>query len=94
LPRFGLVWPPGTRPELACSIPSGPFLAEVHLEAGQFAEALAILDRAAETAAEIHYQAELARLRGVATAQTGSATEAAHGFSRRSTLLVASRRDR
>jgi class 3 adenylate cyclase/predicted ATPase len=53
---------------------------EAHLQAGQFDDALATLDRAAETAGvtgECHYQAELHRLRGVVLAETGDAAEAA-----------------
>jgi predicted ATPase len=56
------------------------FLAEAHLQAGQFEDALTALDRAAETAAatgECHYQAELYRLRGLVLAETGEAAEAA-----------------
>ena len=52
------------------------FIAEAHLQAGQLDDALAALDRAAETAAatgECYYQAELYRLRGVVLAQTGEA---------------------
>ena len=48
------------------------FLAEAHLQAGQLDDALAALDRAAETAAatgECHYQAELYRLRGAVLAR-------------------------
>ena len=54
--------------------------AEVHVQARQFDEALAALDRAAEAAAatgECHYQAELYRVRGLVLAETGDATEAA-----------------
>jgi predicted ATPase len=43
------------------------FIAQAHLQAGQFDEALTALDRAEESAAatgECHYQAELYRLRG------------------------------
>lgn len=56
------------------------FLAEAHLRAGQLGDALAALDRAAETAAptgENHYQAELQRLRGMVLAETGEDDEAA-----------------
>jgi predicted ATPase len=56
------------------------FIAEAHVQAGQFGDALTALDRAAETATatgECHYQAELYRLRGVAQAQTGEEAEAA-----------------
>jgi class 3 adenylate cyclase/predicted ATPase len=51
--------------------------------AGQFDEALAALDRAAETAAatrECYYQAELYRLRGTVLAETGEGAEAASWF--------------
>jgi predicted ATPase len=61
------------------------FLAEAHLQAGQLDEALAALDRAAETAAatgECHYQAELYRLKGLALAATGEEGEAAAWFQR------------
>ena len=61
------------------------FLAEAHLQAGQFDDALSALDRAAETAAatgECHYQAELYRLRGVVLAKTGDAAEAASWLQR------------
>jgi predicted ATPase len=54
-------------------------LAEAHLRAGQFDEALGALDRAAETAAvtgESHYKAELHRLRGTVLAETGEDAEA------------------
>ena len=56
------------------------FLAEAHLRAGQLGEALATLDRAAESGAatgECHYQAELHRLRGAILAATGDDVEAA-----------------
>jgi class 3 adenylate cyclase/predicted ATPase len=59
------------------------FIAEAHIRAGQFDDAITALDRAAETAAvtgECHYQAELDRLRGVVLAQTGERTEAASWF--------------
>ncbi len=55
-------------------------IAEVHVQARQFDDALAALDRAAETTAatgECHYQAELSRLRGIVLAETGDAAEAA-----------------
>ena len=61
------------------------FIAEAHLQAGQFDDALTALDRAAETAAatgECHYQAELYRLRGVVLAETGDDAEAASWFQR------------
>jgi predicted ATPase len=56
------------------------FLAEAHLRAGQFDDALATLNRAADTTAETgesHYQAELYRLRGAILARTGEDAEAA-----------------
>ena len=56
------------------------FLAEAHLQAAQFDDALIALDRAAEIAAasgECHYQAELHRLRGAVLAETGKQDEAA-----------------
>jgi predicted ATPase len=56
------------------------FLAEAHLQAGQFDDALTALDRAAQTAAatgECHYQAELYRLRGAVLANIGENAEAA-----------------
>jgi predicted ATPase len=56
------------------------FLAEAHLQAGQFGASLDVLDRAAEVAAETgecHYQAELYRLRGVVLTETGDAGEGA-----------------
>jgi predicted ATPase len=56
------------------------FIAQAHLQAGQFTDALAALDRAAEINAatgECHYQSELYRLRGVALAGTGEHAEAA-----------------
>jgi class 3 adenylate cyclase/predicted ATPase len=55
------------------------FLAEAHLQTGQFADSLNVLDRAAETASvtgESHYQAELHRLRGEVLTKTGDAAEA------------------
>jgi predicted ATPase len=55
-------------------------IAQAHLQAGQLDEALAALDRAAETAAatgECHYQAELHRLRGLVVAEIGETAEAA-----------------
>jgi predicted ATPase len=61
------------------------FLAEAHLQAGKFDDALSTLDRATETAAatgECHYQAELHRLRGVVLAETGESAEAASWFQR------------
>ncbi len=57
------------------------FLAQAHLRAHQFHDALATLDRAAKIGAatgERHYQAELYRLRGAVLANSGSdSTEAA-----------------
>jgi adenylate cyclase len=56
------------------------FLAEAHLQAGQFDDALIALDRAAQTAAatgECHYQAELHRLRGAVLVETGEDAQAA-----------------
>lgn len=56
------------------------FLAEAHLQAGQFNDARLALDQAAEIGAatgECHYQAELYRLRGAVLAETGEAAEAA-----------------
>jgi tetratricopeptide (TPR) repeat protein len=56
------------------------FLAEAHLQAGQFAASLDVLGRAAEVAAETgecHYQAEVYRLRGAVLAETGEAAEGA-----------------
>jgi predicted ATPase len=56
------------------------FIADAHLQAGDFDDALTALDRAAETTArtgECHYQAELYRLRGVVLANTGEDAEAA-----------------
>ena len=56
------------------------FIAEAHLRAGQFNDALSALDRATEAAAatgECHYQAELHRLRGTVLAKTGADAEAA-----------------
>jgi predicted ATPase len=58
-------------------------LAAAHLQAGQFADALKMLDLAAETAAttgDCHYQAELHRLRGTVLAKTGEEAEAATLF--------------
>ena len=56
------------------------FLGEAHLRAGQFADALAALDRAtatAEATGEFHYLSELYRLRGLVLAETAAATETA-----------------
>lgn len=59
------------------------FLVEAHLRAGELEDALAALDRAAETAAvtgESHFKAELERLRGEVLRKTGDAAEAASWF--------------
>jgi predicted ATPase len=59
------------------------FLAEAHLQAGQFAASLDVLGRAAEVAAETgecHYKAEVYRLRGAVLAETGEAAEGASWF--------------
>jgi predicted ATPase len=59
------------------------FLAHAHLQAGQFDDALAALDRAAQTSVttgECHYQAELCRLKGAVLTQTGEEAEAASCF--------------
>jgi predicted ATPase len=59
------------------------FLAEAHLRAGEFEDALAALGQAAEIAAatdECHYQAELYRLRGAVLAEIDDATDAASWF--------------
>jgi predicted ATPase len=56
------------------------FLAEAHLQAGQFEDAIAAIDPATETAAatgECHYHAELYRLRGAVLAETSDSFEAA-----------------
>jgi predicted ATPase len=61
------------------------FMAEAYVQSGQLEDALAALDRAAETAAatgECHYQAELYRLRGTVLAMTGDTAEAAPWFHR------------
>ncbi len=58
-------------------------IAEAHIQAGQFDDALAALDRAAEVTAatgECLYQAELCRLRGVILANTGEDAKAAAWF--------------
>jgi predicted ATPase len=55
-------------------------IAEAHLQAGQLDYARAALDKAAEATAatgECYYQAELYRLRGVVSAETGEHTQAA-----------------
>ena len=68
------------------SIPSGLVGSrKPNRRAGEFDDALAALDHAAETAAatgEGYYQAELYRLRGVVLAETGEAAEAASWFQR------------
>jgi class 3 adenylate cyclase/predicted ATPase len=56
------------------------FTAEAHARAGAFDDALATLDRAAETTnktGECHYEGELHRLRGIVLAKTGQDAEAA-----------------
>ena len=61
------------------------FIAEAHLQAGQFDEALAALNRGTETAAatgEGYYLAELYRLRGIVLAKTGEEAEATSWFHR------------
>jgi predicted ATPase len=61
------------------------FIAEAHLRADQFEDALTALDQAAETAAatcEGHYHAELCRLRGAALAAIGKDIEAASWLQR------------
>jgi predicted ATPase len=60
-------------------------LAEAHLQAGQFADSLKVLDLAVETSAatgECHNQAELHRLRGTDLVETGDAAEAASWLQR------------
>jgi class 3 adenylate cyclase/predicted ATPase len=77
--RTGLVGWNGTGSHLQNTQWLG-FIADAHLRAGQFDDALVTLDRAAETAAgtgEGYYQAELYRLRGVVLAETGDAAKAA-----------------
>jgi predicted ATPase len=59
------------------------FIADAHLQSGQFKDSLGALDRAAETAAatgECNYQAELHRLRGAVMAAIGDEREAASWF--------------
>jgi class 3 adenylate cyclase/predicted ATPase len=61
------------------------FIAQSHLWAGQFDDALAALDRAAETAVatgERFYQAELERLRGVLLAEVGQPAQSASWLQR------------
>jgi predicted ATPase len=61
------------------------FIADAHLRAAEFDDALAALDRATETAVaagDCHYRAELYRLRGVVLAQTGEDAEAISSFHR------------
>jgi predicted ATPase len=56
------------------------FLADAHLQAGQFDDALSALDQATDTVTatgECHYQAELYRLRGTVYAEIGENAEAA-----------------
>ena len=56
------------------------FLADAHLRADQFEQALTALDHAADAATatgECNYQAELSRLRGTVLAEIGEAGEAA-----------------
>jgi predicted ATPase len=56
------------------------FIAEAHLGAGEFDDALTALNRATETAAatgESQYQAELYRLRGAVLAEIGGTADAA-----------------
>jgi predicted ATPase len=56
------------------------FIAEAHVQARQFDDALTALDQAGQIAAEsgeCHYQAELHRLRGVVLTETGDADEGA-----------------
>ena len=56
------------------------FIAQAHFQAGSFEDALITLDQACQAVAatgECHYQAELYRLRGVISAESGEATEAA-----------------
>jgi predicted ATPase len=56
------------------------FIAEAHLRAGEYDDALTALDRAAEicvATGACHYQAELHRLRGLVLAETGEQAEAA-----------------
>jgi class 3 adenylate cyclase/predicted ATPase len=60
--------------------------AAAHIAAGRFAEALAALDRAAETAAataECYYEAELQRLRGVLLVARGAAASEAEAWLRK-----------
>jgi predicted ATPase len=61
------------------------FIAQAHVQAGQFDDALPALDRATATAAatgECYYQAELYRLRGIALAGIGEHAKAASWFQR------------
>jgi predicted ATPase len=60
-------------------------IAEAHVRAGQFDDALTALDQAAGSAAETgecHYQAELHRLRGEILTETGEDSEALSWFQR------------
>jgi predicted ATPase len=59
------------------------FIAEAHLRAAEFDEALTTLDGAAQTAVaagDCHYQAELHRLKAVVLAASGNPAEAASCF--------------
>ena len=59
------------------------FIAEAHLRAAEFDEALTTLDGAAQTAVaagDCHYQAELHRLKAVVLVATGNPAEAASCF--------------
>ena len=61
------------------------WIAEAHLQADQFDDALVALDRAAEIGAvttECHYEAELHRLKGVVLAQTREDVKAVSCFQR------------
>jgi hypothetical protein len=56
------------------------FIAEAYVQAGQFKDALSVLNRGAESVAatgECHCQAKLYRLRGVGLAESGDDAEAA-----------------
>ncbi len=72
------------------------FIAEAHIEAGQFDNALSALDQAikvAESNDEFHYQAELYRLTGVVRVMTKKRARRHCGFSGRLTRPEASRRN-
>ena len=61
------------------------FTAEAHVLSGQFDDAVAALDRAAEigaTTGDCHYQAELYRLRGIVLTETDQNAEAVSWFHR------------